>query len=103
MKYKEGKGMNKKRYVIRPRMKFIMMLFIFIYLAGIFIKQEFILRKQNRETCQLEAQIEQIREENNDLERQIQYTQSDSYIERMAREKLGWVREGEKVFIEDKK
>ncbi|HHW71049.1 MAG TPA: septum formation initiator family protein [Clostridiales bacterium] len=94
--------MNKKRYVIKPRIKVVVMLFIFVYLATIFVKQEFILREQNKETCKLETQIEQVREENSDLERQIEYTQSESYIERMAREKLGWVREGEKVFIEEK-
>ncbi len=101
-KYKEGKGMKKKGYVIKPRAKFMIMLCLIIYLAAIFVKQEFILRQQYSETSKLEQQLEQIKRDNDDLERQIRYTQSEDYIERMAREKLGWVKEGEKVFIEDK-
>ena len=95
--------MKKRRYVIKPRMKFTIVLFLFVYLAVIFTKQEFMLRGQYRETRELERQIDQVKKENNDLERQIQYSESEGYIERMARENLGWVREGEKVFIEDKK
>lgn len=95
--------MKKRRYVVKPRMKFTVVLLLFIYLAAIFTKQEFMLREQYRETRELERQIDQVRKENNDLERQIQYSESEGYIERMARENLGWVREGEKVFIEDKK
>lgn len=95
--------MKKRRYVIKPRMKFTIILLLFVYLAIIFTKQEIILRKQYKETCDLERRIEQVRKENSDLERQIQYSDSEDYIERMARKNLGWVKEGEKVFIEDKK
>lgn len=95
--------MKKKRYVSRSKIKFILVVCLFIYLIGIFTKQEFMLRDQYRQTSDLERQIDQVKKENNDLERQIQYSESKGYIERMARENLGWVREGEKVFIEDKK
>ena len=50
----------------------------------------------------LEQQIEQVEELNADLERQIEYTKSKEYIEKVARESFGWVKEGEIKFIEKK-
>ena len=95
--------MKKRRYVIKSRIKSILVLLFLVYLLGIFAKQEIFLREQYSKTCELERQIEGIRQENNDLMRQIQYSESEEYIERVARENLGWVKEGERILIEDKK
>ncbi|NMA95238.1 MAG: hypothetical protein GX974_04275 [Clostridiales bacterium] len=95
--------MKKRRYVVKFRVKSILVLLFLVYLLGIFAKQEMLLREQYVETRELERQIDYIRQENNDLVRQIQYSESEEYIERVARENLGWVKEGERILIEDKK
>ena len=51
---------------------------------------------------QLQQQIEQVEELNADLERQIEYTKSPEYVEKVARERFGWVKKGEIKFIEKK-
>jgi len=48
----------------------------------------------------LREEISQVQHYNETLIRQIQHTQSDEYIEQAARDRLGWVKEGETIFIE---
>lgn len=51
----------------------------------------------------LKEQIAHTEDTNADLEHMIHYTDSDEYIEKVARERLGWVKKGEIIFIEKKK
>lgn len=47
----------------------------------------------------IEAQIAQAETENEKLKRQLENSNSNEYIEEVAREKLGLVKPGEKMFI----
>jgi len=47
----------------------------------------------------IEAQISQAETENEKLKRQLENSNSSEYIEEVAREKLGLVKPGEKMFI----
>ena len=67
-----------------------------------YVQQELRIRDQYAKMEYLEQQIEQVEELNADLERQIEYTKSKEYIEKVARESFGWVKEGEIKFIEKK-
>lgn len=53
----------------------------------------------NQEINNLEQDISQLREENKNLENLIKYYQSTTYKEQEARLKLGYQKQGEKVFI----
>jgi len=92
----------KKKYVLKPRVKILLLFLIIGYFSVIFIKQEFKIREQYDEANALRQQIMEVREKNQELERLIQYTQSDEYIEKVARERLGWVKDGEIKFVEKK-
>lgn len=48
---------------------------------------------------EIEAQIAQAEAENNKLKKQLENSNSYEYIEEVAREKLGLVKPGEKMFI----
>lgn len=71
-------------------------------IAGYFIYniagQESLLDKKQNEKKRIEASIEEQKQLNEDLKKQKEEVNSDQYIERIAREKLGMVKPGEKVF-----
>ncbi len=77
-------------------------LLVICYFSVIFVKQEIKIRQQHAKADALRQQIAEMQSKNRELQRLIQYTQSDEYIEKVARERLGWVKEGEIKFIEKK-
>ena len=58
------------------------------------------MRTQQGTLTQLQQAISQVQHENEVLTRQIEHTKSEEYIEQAARDRLGWVKEGETIFIE---
>lgn len=61
------------------------------------------MNEQDEKIAHLKEQIAQVQDTNADLEKLIQYTESEEYVEKVARERLGWVKKGEIIFIEKKK
>lgn len=94
--------MKRKRYVLKPRMKIFLILLFLGYIGITMFKQEIKMAEQNEEKKQLKEQIARIEDVNADLDRALQYTESEEYIEKVARERLGWVKKGEIIFIEKK-
>jgi len=92
----------KKKYVLKPRVKVFILFLIIGYFSVVFFKQELKIREQYDRADELRQQIAEVQEKNKELERLIQYTQSDEYIEKVARERLGWVKQGEIKFVEKK-
>jgi cell division protein DivIC len=92
--------MKKKRYVVKPRLKIFLALLALGYFGFSLLKQEIKLNQQNEEIQGLREQIAQTEDTNAELERLIQFTESEEYIEKVARERLGWVKKGEIIFIE---
>lgn len=95
--------MKRKRYVLKPRTKIFLALLFLGYFGITMFKQELKMDDQTSKIEQLKGEISQTEETNADLERLLQYTQSEEYMEKMARERLGWVKKGEIIFIEKKK
>lgn len=92
----------KKKYVLKPRVKVFILLFVISYFSIAFLKQELKMRDQYDKADGLKQEIAEVQERNEELQRLIQYTKSDEFIEKVARERLGWVKEGEIKFIEKK-
>lgn len=92
--------MARKRYVLKPRVKLFIALLVIGYFIFTFIQQELKIQEQYARMEALRQQIQQVEEYNAELERQIEYTKSDEYIEKAARERFGWVKKGEIKFIE---
>ena len=94
--------MKKKRYVVKPRLKIFLALLALGYFGLSLLKQEIKINQQNERIHDLREQIVQAEDTTAELERLIQYTESEEYIEKVARERLGWVKKGEIIFIEKK-
>lgn len=76
---------------------------ILAFFGSIFIKQQITIEKLHDKQNQYEEQLSHLQERNAKLTSQLEQTQSDDYIVKMAREKLGLIKRGEILFIDEDK
>ncbi len=73
---------------------------LFLYFTYIIFDQQAILDKRIAEMKDIEQKIEEEKVLHEELLREKENINSDEYIERIAREKFGLVKSGEKVFVD---
>lgn len=71
-----------------------------LYGGYILVDQQRIIHLKSAEIKSIQSQIEEQHKIMNELKAQKEALESDPYIEKIAREKLGMVKPGEKVFID---
>lgn len=76
------------------------LLAIFLYLSYIFVNQQRLLYAKNLELNKIENKIGEEEKLNEELSIEKEMIQSDEYIERVAREKLGMVKKDERIFMD---
>lgn len=81
----------------------LVLLSFLTYFAFTFVDQQRIIYAKRMEMGQIESKIMEEQKNNEKLKKQKEMVNSDEYIEKMAREKLGMVKQGEKVFIDTNK
>lgn len=75
-------------------------IFIFgLYLIVSFGRDLWVLYQKTGEIAKSELKRENLRKENEILQKQFEYVKSSGFVEKEAREKLGLAREGETVII----
>lgn len=84
----------------KSKVGLILIAVICAYFIYIMVGQEKLLIQKQNEMKKIEAKIEDEKALNEELQKQKQEVNSDSYVERIAREKLGMVKPGEKVFVD---
>lgn len=84
-----------KRRSGRRSWKRWLFLIVFLYLFGGLVQQEVRLFTLRRQAESYRREIEALQQESKELQERIQLLNSDSYIEKMARERLGLVKPGE--------
>lgn len=82
------KRMNLKNMVI------IILIAIFVIS---YIRQEITMNKIQKEIAAKQTQLNELESKNKKLQDEVNQSSTDQYIERMARERLGMIKEGEKV------
>lgn len=85
---------------IKPRAIFMISLCIVAYFLYLMFQQEKVLSKQRSEIGKIEARIEEQKGIKSELQNQKEKVNSDEYVEKIAREKLGMVKPGEKIYID---
>lgn len=73
---------------------------VVIYIVYTLVTQQIQMYKYKKDIVSNNQKIEQQKKITEDLTRTKETYQSDEYIEKMAREKLGYVKPGEKVYID---
>ena len=82
------------------RSKSIVMILLAAYLAYSLTAQYITIRNARAQEARIQAQIEEIKKENEKLKDEIERMRSDEYIERIARERLGLIKFGEVMFVD---
>ncbi len=101
-KSKRRKTKAKRKYVLKFRTKLFIMLLFLGYFASLLIQQEWEMRQQSQTIENLQEQITEVSDGNEILHRRLMQARSDEHIEKVARDVLGWVKDGEIIFIEKK-
>jgi len=73
---------------------------IFVYLLFTAFNQQKILNAKNIELNRVESRIDDETKLNGELSKEKEMIQSDEYIEKVAREKLGMVKKDQKVYVD---
>lgn len=89
--------MNKRKKF--PILK-IIMLVAFLYFGWTFLNQQKIIDEKKLQDITLSNQIEEQQKTKNNLKKKKSIINSDEFIEKVAREKLGLLKDGEKKFID---
>ena len=82
------------------RIKIIVFILLAVYLAYTLTTQYMVIRKSRAQEAAIRAQIEEIKKENERLREELERMQSDEYIEKVARERLGLIKSGEIMFVD---
>jgi len=89
--------MNKRK---RNSFGIFILLAIFIYLSYIFVNQQRLLYAKSIELSKIENKIAEEEKLNEELNREKEMIQSDEYMEKIAREKLGMVKKDERIYVD---
>lgn len=73
---------------------------VLIYLCVLFISQQFSIARLRTKEDELDRKIAAASKEKTELEAQQEAVGTDEYLERVARDKLGYMKPEEKVFID---
>lgn len=89
-----GRGSQRRKALFRWALIGVVAIYAGVTLA----MQQRTISAQKQEAKDLQEQQKQMEQELEFLKEKEAYTGSDAYIERAAREKFGWVKEGEIIF-----
>lgn len=92
--------MNKRK---KSRFGQFVILCIFLYCVYIIVDQQKVMNVKGTEIQGIQAKINEETRINTDLKKQKEMINSDEYTEKVAREKLGMVKHGEKIFMDVEK
>ncbi len=76
---------------------------LFIYFSCQLISQEFKFKKLEEEHAAVDAKIEAAEKEQRNLNSELESIDSEDYLRRVIREKLGYTKPNEKVFVDASK
>lgn len=88
----------KKRLTLRK----LIIIFIFAIFIFNYIKQEVTIKRIEEEIVVSQKQLEELKDKNIRLEANLKKIESDEYIEDLIRERLGMIKDGEKVVNSEK-
>ena len=88
----------KKRLTLRK----VIIIFIFAIFIFNYIKQEITIKRIKEDIIVSQKQLEELKNKNVELEADLKKTESDEYIENLIRERLGMIKDGEKVVNSEK-
>ena len=86
----------------KQKFKIIIFLLIFGNICYIFISQQIKMYSIQKQITLQQKEEQVVKEKNQKLQDEIKMSKTDAYIEKLARERLGLIREGETPVIDSK-
>lgn len=80
--------------------RLLLVIGLLAYFAYLIFDQQKIMHNKNLELKAIDNEIKQEMKVNSELKKQKETIGTDEYTEKIAREKLGMVKHGEKVFVD---
>ncbi|MFZ5975628.1 MAG: FtsB family cell division protein [Bacillota bacterium] len=93
MAAKRTKKLNKRRLLK------IACVALLVYIGVLLLQQEGMLHALDQEKQQIQKEIETVKAEGKEYQNAIDYADSESFVEKEARDKLGMIKDGELQFI----
>lgn len=81
----------------RITLKNIVIVFLLVVFCFSFIRQQKAIKKLDNDITQKQQELEKLREDNELLQQKVENINSEEFAEKLARERLGLVKDGEKV------
>ena len=88
----------KKKFNIKG----VVLIFALVYVGYLFIQQQATMGRQKKELQKYNVELQKRKEENKTLQDEVELSKTDKYIEKLAREILGLVKEGETPVMDKK-
>lgn len=92
--------LDRKKPNKKIRVRHIFLIALALYIGYTLVYQHMAIRQARSDEAVVREQIRKLQEENERINAQIEMMQSDQYIEKLAREKLGLVKPGEVMFVD---
>lgn len=86
----------------KPKIKGIILVLLLVYLSYMFLNLEVSIRRKKSEVAKKQQEVIELKKENARLKDTVKISNSDLYIEKIAREECGLVKEGETPVIDNK-
>ncbi|MEK6263941.1 MAG: septum formation initiator family protein [Clostridium sp.] len=88
----------KKKFGIKS----VILAFALVYVLYILIQQEVTMVRQKKEIQKYNVELQNMKEVNKSLQDEVELSKTDKYLEKLAREILGLVKEGETPVMDNK-
>lgn len=82
--------------------KKLLYVFIFAYVCYIFASQQVTMYRIKKQIADKQLQEQKIKEKNEKLQDEVKMSKTDDYVEKLARERLGLIKQGETPVINAK-
>ncbi len=100
---KSSKKKSGKKLHFKVFLKRILFCALFVYFSCQLISQEFKFKKLDADHAAVDAQIKAAQKEQKNLNSELESIDSEDYLRRVIREKLGYTKPNEKVFVDASK
>ena len=84
----------------KSKLGLVLLMVFFIYFAYTAVGQQKILYMKDVELKKVQSKIDEETKENEKLKEEQEELNSDEFVEKIAREKLGMVKKGERVYFD---
>lgn len=82
-------------------LKKLILTIVVLYAIVSVISQQIKITKINQEITAQEKQLEELKDKNAKLQEEVEFSKTDAYLERMTRERLGYIKPGEVPVLND--